>query len=185
MKIIVGLGNPGLRYKKTRHNIGFLVLDVLSKRHRIAIKKKSFNGIYGVGKMEGREVMLFKPLTYMNLSGSAVKGVCEAMLEDRRDLIVVNDDVSLSFGSMRLREKGSSGGHNGLKSIIETIGDEFMRLKIGINPADKVVGDMSSFVLSNFHGEEKKKLADILERAADCVEIWISKGARPAMDIFN
>ena len=184
MKIIVGLGNPGLRYRNTKHNIGFKVLDLLAKKHRCGIKKKGFNGIYGVGRVAGQEVILFKPLTFMNLSGDAVEAICASRLDDKKDLLVISDDITLSLGSIRLREKGSSGGHNGLQSIIEKMGPDFARLRVGIRTVD-TVEDASTYVLSSFPRKVRSALDDVLETAAGCAEAWLDKGMRAAMNHNN
>ena len=194
MKIIVGLGNPGLKYGGTRHNTGFMVLKSFAKKHGIGIKKKGFNGVYGIGKVFGQEIMLFEPLTYMNLSGEAVKAVCASKMENLNDLLVVTDDFSLPIGAIRLREKGSSGGHNGLSSIIGHLGSDFTRIRVGIasegflsideqiSSADK---DTASYVLSNFSRKEKPDLSAAVEKAIECIEIWLGSGAKEAMNKCN
>ena len=184
MKIIVGLGNPGLKYRKTRHNAGYMALDALSKKHRIPIKKKGFNGIYGEGRIGGKETILFKPLTYMNLSGGAVEAVCASRLVAKDDLLVISDDVNIPLGSIRMREKGSSGGHNGLKSIIGRRGEDFARLRLGVG-AEKVIEDMSAFVLAVFSRREMIGMAKVLEEAVSCAEMWVGKGAKQAMSRGN
>jgi len=172
MKIIVGLGNPGFRYRNTRHNVGFLVVQLLAKKHKLTIKKKGFGGLYGIGRIKQQEIMLFKPMTFMNLSGEAVKSIYTSKLEDISDLLIISDDISIPLGTTRIREKGSSGGHNGLKSIIEAIGLEFARLRVGIAPQNQVE-DLSKYVLSNFTRREKKELDEILEKTVEDIETWI------------
>lgn len=184
MKIIVGLGNPGLKYKNTRHNIGFLVLKVLSKRHGIPVKKKAFKGLYGIGRIAAQEVMLFEPMTYMNLSGQAVKEAIYAKLECRAGLLVISDDTNLAFGNIRLRSAGSSGGHNGLASIIEEIGPDFARLRVGIKREEKI-HDMADYVLSSFSRGEKALLTGVLGKAADAAENWASYDIKAAMSKYN
>jgi PTH1 family peptidyl-tRNA hydrolase len=184
MKIIVGLGNPGLRYRSTRHNAGFLVLKALAKKYRMSIRKKGFQGVYGIGRILEREVMLFEPLTFMNRSGGAVKAVCSSKLEDENDLLVVGDDFNLPLGTIRLREKGSAGGHNGLQSVIESIGSDFARLRLGIG-SGSAAGDMSSYVLAPFPRAEKPVLNEMLEAAVDAIEIWLEKGTKEAMNSHN
>lgn len=184
MKIIVGLGNPGLRYRMTRHNVGFLVLKALSKKYRLSIKKKGFQGVYGFGRIARQEVMLFEPLTYMNLSGEAVNSVCSSALEEKNGLLVVSDDINLPLGSIRIRQRGSSGGHNGLQSIIGKIGPDFPRVRIGVK-ADEVVEDMAAYVLSPFPRVQRAVLPEILERAVECIEIWLSTGIEEAMARSN
>ncbi|MGB2599996.1 MAG: aminoacyl-tRNA hydrolase [Candidatus Omnitrophota bacterium] len=184
MKIVVGLGNPGFKYRNTRHNIGFRILDLLAKKYRLGIKKKAFQGIYGVGRVAGREAMLFKPMTYMNLSGEAVHAVCSSHLEDKEDILVVTDDADLPFGSIRFRKQGSSGGHNGLQSIIERMGPDFARLRVGIRSTERVE-DMAAYVLSPFPRKIRPELDNILENAADCIETWLEKGAKEAISRYN
>jgi len=180
MKIIIGLGNPGLRYKHTRHNAGFLALNVLSKKYALGIKKRGFGGVYGFGRIKGYEVMLFEPLTRMNLSGEAVKAVCSSKLEDKKDLLVISDDFNLPLGSIRLREKGSSGGHNGLESIIEQIGPDFTRLRIGIGSGFEGA-DASSYVLGRFSRKEKPALNESFTKAVRCIELWLDLGVKDAI----
>ncbi|MFH1394747.1 MAG: aminoacyl-tRNA hydrolase [Candidatus Omnitrophota bacterium] len=185
MKIIVGLGNPGLKYRNTRHNAGFLALKVLADKYNIKIKKKGYNGIYGIGRIKQHEVMLFEPLTYMNLSGEAVFSVCSSKLESWKDLIVISDDINLSLGTIRLREKGSAGGHNGLKSIIAKIGQEFARLRIGVG-ADFEIEDVSSYVLSAFKRSEKGFLKESLIKAQEAVEMWLlTEDIKQVMNRYN
>jgi peptidyl-tRNA hydrolase, PTH1 family len=184
MKIIVGLGNPGFRYRNTRHNAGFLVLKQFARDRGLAIKKKGFGGVYGTGRVEGQECLLFEPMTYMNLSGGAVKGLCSAKLDDMKDLLVVTDDLSLPLGSLRLREKGSAGGHNGLKSVIAAMGTDFARLRVGIGlPAEEA--DISGYVLSAFPRKERAAFLETVEKAAGCVGMWVSKGAKETMNLYN
>lgn len=185
MKIIVGLGNPGLRYRNTRHNAGFLVIKALSKKHKIPLRHRGFYGVYGMGRIEGKEVMLFEPRTFMNLSGGPVEAVTEAKLKNREDLLVVVDDINLPFGNLRLRKDGSAGGHNGLKSIIEGIGTDFARLRLGIKPQHEIEGDLARFVLAPFPRRDREALEEMVEKAACCLEIWASKGLEKAMETYN
>jgi len=172
MKIIVGLGNPGLRYRNTRHNVGFMVIKALSETHRIRLGKKGFNGTYGIGRVNRREVMLFKPSTYMNLSGEAVNAVLASKAEDTaKNVLVISDDFNLPLGSIRFREKGTAGGHNGLQSIIDRIGPEFARLRVGIGSA--TTGDTSSYVLAPFPRGERREVKEAIQNASQAVEMWI------------
>lgn len=184
MKIIVGLGNPGSEYEGTRHNAGFMAIAAVAEKYGIEIKKKAFGGLYGFGKVLGREITLFKPETYMNLSGEAVGGICGKKLEDKKDLLVISDDVALPLGVIRLREKGSSGGHNGLRSVIQYLGTDFARLRIGVGKQEKVP-DMKSYVLSDFLPEERAVLREGIARAVMCVEEWLVYGIRKAMSEHN
>jgi len=187
MKLIIGLGNPGFRYRNTRHNAGFLVIKALAHKHRVRLKKKGFGGVYGIGTINQREVTLFEPMTYMNLSGEAVKNVCASKLRDTEEMLVVSDDVSLSLGQIRLREKGSGGGHNGLQSIIEEMGRDFPRLRIGIGPEDPSMlkGDLSSYVLTPFLKKERAVLEAAVDKAVKCIEMWLSHGPKKAMSLCN
>jgi len=174
MKIIVGLGNPGLRYRNTRHNVGFMVIKALSETYRIRLGKKGFNGTYGVGRITGREVMLFKPSTYMNLSGEAVNAVLASKAEDKaKDVLVISDDFNLPLGNIRFRGKGSAGGHNGLQSIIDRIGPDFARLRVGIGAA--TIGDTSKYVLAPFPRGERLEIKEVIQNAARAVEMWIKE----------
>ena len=185
MKLVIGLGNPGLRYKNTRHNIGFLAVKELAKKYKINVKSKKYLGLFGIGVIEGGKTSLFMPQTYMNLSGNSVNQAKKALKIDTSNMLVICDDVNLKFGSIRLREKGSSGGHNGLKSIIEYLEtNEFPRLRIGVGSADKI-GDMSGFVLDVFNREEKKNLNSVIQKSAECVVSWIQHGSAKAMSLFN
>ena len=184
MKIIVGLGNPGLKYRNTRHNAGFLVIKELAEKNGISLRKKAFGGVYGIGRVTAREAMLFEPHTYMNLSGEAVKAVCDRKLEEKEDLLVISDDFNLPLGSVRLREKGSAGGHNGLKSIIDHMGTDFARLRVGVGAATPME-DMSDYVLSSFAKKERPILQEGIVKAVSCVEIWLEEGVRAAMARHN
>jgi peptidyl-tRNA hydrolase, PTH1 family len=184
MKIIVGLGNPGLKYECTRHNVGFMVIERFAEKNGIAIKKSGYNGIYGVGKAFGEEVLLLKPLTFMNLSGGAVSSAVKRHLGAKEDLMVVTDDFAIGFEQLRVREKGSAGGHNGLKSIIEKIGDDFPRLRVGI-ASEGMCQDRATFVLDRFSKAELSILDGIIDEAVLCLENWLESGIRKAMNSFN
>jgi len=179
MKIVVGLGNPGYRYRNTKHNAGFRVLEAFAKKRGCRINKRAFKGVYGIARVAGEEVMLFKPLTYVNLSGEAVERACSSRLTGKEDLLVVSDDFNLPMGHLRLKEKGSAGGHNGLQSIIEEIGEDFTRLRVGIGSED-MPEEKSTYVLSPFSREDRPFMEQAIQRSVDCVEIWIEKGTREA-----
>ena len=184
MKIIAGLGNPGEKYDGTRHNAGFMVVREIAGKHGISIKKRAYGGVYGFGKILGQELLIFEPHTYMNLSGEAINAICSRHLEKKEDLLVVSDDVVLALGVLRLREKGSSGGHNGLSSIISYLGADFARLRVGVG-MEKAVPDMKDYVLSNFRSEEQPILKEVISRAVLCAEEWLVSGAKKAMGIYN
>ncbi len=175
--LIVCLGNPGKDYDHTRHNVGFRVGDVLVKTLSLEKKGEKFKSILYVSK----HIFLIKPQTYMNLSGEAVQAVSQFYKIPVGQIIVIYDDVDLPFGDVRIRKQGSAGTHNGMKSIIQTIGTgEFPRLRIGVGP--KPPGwDLSDFVLSKFTGDEEKLLPEILEKSARAVEVLISDGIEKAM----
>ena len=184
MKIIAGLGNPGLRYRRTRHNLGFMVVEALAKKYKIRLNKKGFNGRYGTGRISGEEILLFEPLTYMNLSGVAVKSVIKSKMEEKKDLLVILDDFNLPLGSIRIRSKGSDGGHNGLKSISEHIGDNFSRLRIGIGK-ELFFEDTVSFVLSPFLKKERPVLEEAVSKAVEIVETWLKMDILETMNRYN
>lgn len=187
MKLIVGLGNPGERYARTRHNIGFEVVDRLAGRHRIAFDSHEKDALTGRGRIAGQGVMLAKPLTFMNLSGRAVAGLVRAYLDDLSDLIVVYDDIDLPLGRIRVRESGSAGSHNGMKSILAELATErFARLRFGIGSQSVSPDrDLADFVLDRF----KETEADIVEQglgaAADALIFFVRGDIRGAMSRFN
>ncbi|MCQ9207286.1 MAG: aminoacyl-tRNA hydrolase [Omnitrophica bacterium] len=185
MKLIIGLGNPGLRYKKTRHNIGFLVIAEISKQSGIALKKKKYNGLFAKGSISGKKIGLFMPETYMNMSGNAVRSAIKGEGVLLKDALIICDDINLKFGFIRLREKGTSGGHNGLSSIIDHVGtNEFPRLRVGIGKDEKVI-DMPKFVLRTFDSGERPLLKGIVKTAAECAITWANAGPEKAMSLFN
>lgn len=177
MKLIVGLGNPGEEYRFTRHNLGFLVLDELALRHRLEFKRKRlYSGHLAKGVIAQESVALLKPQTYMNLSGEAVRGAAKELNIDLGHILVVVDDVAIPYGRLRFRIDSGSGGHNGLKSIEAHLqSTHYGRLRVGIG--DRGEGeDLAEHVLSPFSEEEKKELPELIQRAADAVEIWIARG---------
>jgi PTH1 family peptidyl-tRNA hydrolase len=182
--LIVGLGNPGPEYARTRHNVGFMVLDELSRRHRIPIRASQHGARVGEGQIAGEPVALAKPLTYMNVSGRAVGPLLQRHSLPPAHLIVVYDDADLPTGKIRLRARGSAGGHGGLKSIIGTIGSsEFPRVRIGIGRAGK--GDLVDHVLGGFRHDERETIEHAIQRAADAIEHLLSQGIEAAMNHFN
>ena len=186
MFIIAGLGNPGKKYEGTRHNIGWQVMDELADKHRIRIMESRFKGLVGKGVIGGEKVLLLKPLTYMNLSGESIgEAVRFYKIDETSRLIVVSDDISLDVGQLRMRKKGSAGGHNGLKNIISHLGsEEFMRIRIGVG--DKPAGsDLVDYVLGSFSKEEKKILDETKRNAVLAIETIISDGIDKAMNLYN
>lgn len=185
--LIVGLGNPGADYQRTRHNLGFMVVDLLALEAGAQVKRKKCRALVGRAHIEDKTVQLIKPQTFMNLSGEAVACVLakQAAKAAASELIVISDDLALPFGTIRLRRRGSAGGHNGLKSIIAAVNtDEFIRLRIGIQP-DHPIGDSRSFVLDNFSRSEQSELDKILERSADALRTVLRDGIDKAMATYN
>ena len=167
MKVVIGLGNPGKKYEKTRHNIVFIAIDNLRKKMNISDEREKFQALVSEKNIDGEKVIFLKPQTFMNLSGNSVIEIVNFYkLDPKKDIIVIYDDMDLSFGDIRIREKGSSGGHNGIKSIISHIGEEFIRIKCGIGAKEK---DAIEHVLGEFNQTEQKDLDEILEKINNCV----------------
>jgi len=185
MKFIVGLGNPGLEYRRTKHNIGFEVVKALAKEHGIKLSKKAHLSIFGKGRISGADVMLVMPQTYMNLSGNAVSEAFKGDADKVKDLIVICDDINLELGKIRLKSQGSSGGHKGLESIIDTLNrDDFARLRVGI-ATDIHRGDITNYVLSPFRRKEMRNVAHVIALARDAMTVLIESGMETAMSKFN
>ena len=186
MYIIAGLGNPGKKYTGTRHNMGFEALDAVAAKYNIDIKKSKFNALYGEGTIEGEKVVLIKPQTFMNLSGEAVREFKNWYKTDTSQIIIIYDDVSLPVGKMRIRKKGSAGGHNGMKSIIYQLNsDEFPRIKLGVGSPDNPEFDLADYVLGKFTKDEVKVLIQTAINTADAVGEIIKNGCEKAMSKFN
>ncbi len=184
MKLLVGLGNPGDRYAGSRHNAGFLVASRVAERHRISLKKKGYQGIYGVGRVAGEETTILLPQTFMNRSGGSVNAASRSLGVAPGDLIVIHDDLDLPMGRIRVRPEGGHGGHNGLRDIIAVFGrKDFVRLKVGIGRPER--GDVTDYVLGRFHAGEQKLLPQLLDLAADAVEMILTDGVSAAMNKFN
>lgn len=183
--LIVGLGNPGKSYDRTRHNVGFAAVEKLAKKHGLSFKKElKFKGSVAEGEIGADPVMILMPLTFMNLSGESVAEVMRYFQIDLSRLIVLVDDVALPLGQLRIRINSGSGGHNGLKSIEECLqSNRYARLRIGVGDRDE--GDLSSHVLGRFSEEEEKLIPAVLERAVQATEIWLDKGITSAMDFAN
>ena len=186
MIVIAGLGNPGKEYEHTRHNVGFDLIDVLAERYQIGVNESKFQGLYGKGIIEGEKVILVKPLTYMNLSGICIQEVLHYFKCDpKTDLIVISDDISLPEGMIRIRKKGSAGGHNGLKNIIAQVGtDEFARIRIGVGDKPQN-GDLVNHVLGHFTKEARAQVEQGLENAADAIALAVRENMDAAMNQFN
>lgn len=183
MWLVAGLGNPGSGYSKTRHNIGFLVIDLIAEEHRIELKQKE-NYIIGKGSMEGNNVVLIEPLTFMNRSGTAVRDVMRRNGIQPSELIVIHDDIDMVTGKLKIRKDGSSGGHKGVESIIQDIGTkEFIRVKIGVGRGEGV--PVEDYVLSKFRKEELPLIKEAVSSAAEAVKAILKTGVEKAMNSFN
>ncbi len=185
LRLIVGLGNPGREYAKTRHNVGFDVIDELSTRWSIPLDQAKLKGLYGIGFVNGEKILLLKPLTYMNLSGESIRAVMDYYEIDQEDLLVIYDDLDLPVGKIRLRQKGSAGGHNGIKSTIAHLGSQqFNRIRIGIDrPANGM--RIPDYVLGRFRNEEVLDILPAIKKSADACEAWTHKPFLQVMNEFN
>ena len=187
MRLIIGLGNPGAEYEWSRHNLGFMLVDRLARAAGTTVKRRECRALVGSASIEDQRVRLAKPQTYMNLTGEAVACLVAKLERENavRSLIVISDDLALPFGVIRLRARGSAGGHNGLKSIIAALGtNEFARLRIGIQP-DHPVGDAKSFVLDEFARSQRREVEKVLERAEEALRCVLREGIGKAMSLCN
>lgn len=187
MKLIVGLGNPGISYRGTRHNIGSYIVRAFAHDNRADLKRGLFsNSMSAKVKIEGHESILALPLVYMNLSGLAVSSLVKKHRIALEDLLIVSDDIDMELGALRIRPSGSSGGHNGLQSVIDCLGSQdFARLKVGIGRPPSKSADVAEYVLSEFSRKEKEEIKDIAEEAAGIIKSWIIDGMSKTMNIFN
>src|SRR5216684_2730019 len=185
MRLIVGLGNPGSEYAWTPHNLGFLAVDAIAGRARIRVERPEAKSLVGLGQFAGKEIVLAKPHTMMNLSGLAVRDLLERFECGPEEMVVLYDDVALPWGMLRVRERGSAGSHNGLKSLIGALGThEFARVRLGVQPEDPV-GDLASYVLCPMGRNELEIAAEMVAEAAEAVETILAEGAHRAMNRFN
>lgn len=185
MFLVVGLGNPGRDYKWTRHNTGFEVIDKLAYDHNIVMSKKKFKAVLGEGSISGKKVMLVKPQTYMNLSGESVRDILGFYKLAPKSLLVVYDEADIPLGEIRIRPKGSGGGHNGMNNIIYQLGlDEFIRIRVGIGHKPEGF-ELADYVLSKFRKEEDSDIINGITKAAEAVEMILSGGLSSAMNNFN
>jgi PTH1 family peptidyl-tRNA hydrolase len=196
MKVIVGLGNPGPQYAETRHNIGFLLVDLLAEEYKLQFRAK-FQGLWTEGNVEGERIFLLKPQTFMNLSGRSVRELTNFYKIPGEDLLIVHDDMDLSLGKIRLRDQGSAGGHNGIKSILAELGTEkFWRLKLGVGHPRNSKFDIRDsnheprttiidHVLSPFAEDETTQLDEVLERAEKATNLWIKGEIDRAMNLYH
>lgn len=183
MILIVGLGNPGKQYEQSRHNIGFDVIDYMANKYNIDVNREKFKGICGEGFIENKKVILLKPLTYMNLSGESIRELANFYKLEDDEIIVVYDDISLDIGRLRIREKGSAGGHNGIKSIIQNLGgDKFPRVKVGVGqPKDNLV----NHVLGKFSKEDREHIEKVIPVVSDAIVEIVKNDAKESMNKFN
>ncbi len=185
MRIIVGLGNPGIRYHMSRHNIGFQVVDRLAEISHLSIHTKRFKSVYGKGRIDSQQVILAKPITYMNRSGEAVKKATDFFQLGVEDLVVVHDDMDLPFGTLRFKRRGGDGGHQGVRSIIELTGENnFLRLKVGIGRPPHGM-DPAEYVLEAFDKMERADLDQTLSQAAESLRVMLLEGLEKAMNQFQ
>ena len=183
MKLIVGLGNPGTEYEKTRHNVGWMVVDAFAKKFRMDVSRHEKSAHTGTGRVAGGSVMVAKPLTYMNLSGDAVRLLVNAYLDSTQDLMVVYDDIDLPLGKLRIRPNGSAGTHNGMRSIIAELQTEnFPRLRVGIGQGE---GKLRDYVLDEFSADEQPVIDRAIGRAVDALVLFCRGDLRRAMNEFN
>ena len=183
--LIAGLGNPGEKYEKTRHNAGFLVVDRLSREFGIPLTKQKFDLVYGKGAMEGADVILAKPMSFMNRSGLPIRRLADYMGLTSEDLLVVYDDIDLTFERIKLKEKGGHGGHNGIRSLIDSFGTrDFPRLRIGIGRPEGEK-DVTGHVLGRFTAEEAEVMDRVVDTAGQVVVTFVTKGLTAAMNNFN
>jgi len=186
VKLILGLGNPGRSYGWTRHNVGFLLLDCLAKRHRIEISRRGMKSLYGRGRIGSEEVILAKPQTFMNLAGEAAQRLLQFFKLEPQKVIVLHDDLDLPWGQVRVRVRGGDGGHKGIRSIMEALGNEsFVRFKIGIGRPERSSQDPADFVLEPMTGEKREELKEMIEGNAEALETLILEGPQQAMNRFH
>ena len=184
MKLILGLGNPGTQYEWTPHNLGFIAIDALAGRNKIRITRPEAKSYIGRGTIAGQEVVLAKPQTMMNLSGSALRAMFERYESKPADVIVLSDEVALPWGMIRINERGSAGGHNGLKSIVQVAGMDFIRVRMGVKP-EHPIADLADYVLCPMNKEHREVAKQMASEAAEAVEIILSEGPVKAMTKFN
>lgn len=184
MKIIAGLGNPGRKYEKTKHNIGFMTVDLLAERLGISISKLKFRALIGEGRIGSEKVIIMKPQTYMNLSGESIREIMNFYKLDSGDLTVIYDDIDIPVGTLRIRQKGSAGTHNGMRSVVSQLGSEdFPRIRVGIGSENR--GDLVDYVISGFSSSDRDSVRGAIEKAADAAECIVTEGVSAAMNKFN
>ena len=184
--LLVCLGNPGDKYENTRHNVGFMVADEIGQRLRVPIQKLKYKALTNTVTLGGQKVLVMKPVTYMNLSGEAVRQAADFYKVAPDHVLVVSDDTALAVGKLRIRKGGSAGGHNGLKNIIQQLGsDQFPRLRLGVGEKPHPDYDLADWVLGKLQGEDKKQIDAAVKKAADAIECILSQGLDKGMNKFN
>ena len=185
LRLVVGLGNPGAKYAATRHNIGFRVADRLAAECGIAFSREKFNALFGRGRVQGVDVVLAKPMAFMNLSGPPVRGLADFFRISLQAVLVIHDDVDLDYGRLKIKEKGGHGGHNGIRSVINALGgSDFARLRVGIGRSG-AGAPAADYVLDSFTREEAAELPQVIDRARDAVVTILCKGTKIGMNQFN
>jgi PTH1 family peptidyl-tRNA hydrolase len=183
--LITGLGNPGPEYEKTRHNAGFMVIDALAQAHNISVARCKFDTLFGRGSIAGQDVLLAKPQKYMNRSGTPVRLLSDYFRIQREALVIIHDDIDLTFTRLKINEKGGDGGHKGIRSLIEAFGGgDFTRVRLGVGRSENGA-DVTRHVLGEFLPEERDALTDLLNQACDAVLTILRKGTKEAMNRFN
>jgi peptidyl-tRNA hydrolase, PTH1 family len=185
LRLVVGLGNPGVKYAATRHNIGFRVVDRLAAEFGIAFAREKFNASFGRGRIEGLDVVLAKPMAFMNLSGPPVRGLADFFRISLQAVLVIHDDIDLDYGRLKIKEKGGHGGHNGIRSVINALGgSDFTRLRVGIGRSG-AGAQVADYVLDQFTRDEAAELPHLIDRARDAVVTILCKGTKIGMNQFN
>lgn len=185
LHVVAGLGNPGDKYGGTRHNVGFYVVDVLSSEYAIPLDRQKFDALYGRGSVNGVEVILIKPQSYMNRSGIPICRLMDYFEISHRDMLVIHDDIDLVYGRIKIKGKGGHGGHNGVRSIIDTLGDDnFTRLRVGIGRSENE-SNVTGHVLGRFRSDERKLLGQIVARSRDAAVTILCEGTKEGMNRFN
>ena len=184
--LLVGLGNPGDQYENTRHNVGFMVIEELADRANVPVQKLKYRALTNTATVGGQKVRIMKPITYMNLSGEAVRQAVDFYKVPADHVLVISDDTALAVGRLRIRKGGSAGGHNGLKNIIQQLGtDQFPRVRLGVGEKPHPDYDLADWVLGRFQGEDKKAIDAAVKKAADAIECILSQGLDKGMNRFN
>jgi PTH1 family peptidyl-tRNA hydrolase len=185
LKLVVGLGNPGKAYHDTRHNAGFMVADKIAQDFGIDLKSRKFDSVFGRGIVEDSEVLLAKPMAFMNRSGPPVQQLAHYFRIQREDMLVIHDDIDLAYGRLKIKEKGGHGGHNGIRSLMDAFGGgDFVRLRIGVGRSE-VGTDVTGHVLGQFSAQQSQILTRIISAARDAVVTILSQGAKVGMNLFN